>query len=291
MTPSPTEAEMRHHAPTLLLRNYRKKYVQAPPRKDVDVNDFSNGSIHGRVVALSFDAVGCRLVQTAFEELPREEAIRAAHELSNHVLEAIESPHANYVLAKILQVLPNSRISFIAASVQKNVLAVARHKYGCRILCRIIENFNPAFKCVDTQVVLDEIMANRAGLVRHEYGHHVLVAALQHGSEEQVETIIETVSAKLANNAKHRHATYLTECALNVLKDEKHDKFADELVQCGKIAEIASNQGGRHVVRSLVRSSPERRIAILAELQKSLDKLIATKAGRNIAIELGLISK
>merc|ERR1712232_795218 len=86
----------------------------------------------------SRDKQSSRDVQKALDDAESDDVrVTLATELCTHVLDALECPHANHVLQKILSVLPPSECQFIIDElVQSGVKAVrraARSKYGCRI--------------------------------------------------------------------------------------------------------------------------------------------------------------
>merc|ERR1712151_1490082 len=92
-----------------------------------DARTMAVDDVRGRVVKLAFDALGCRVVQLALEVVDRLTASGLAMELRGQVRQAIGSAHANYVVQKVVETQPTS-------------VAVTRHRYGCRILCRLLEH-------------------------------------------------------------------------------------------------------------------------------------------------------
>ena len=62
------------------------------------------------------------------------------NELRGHVLQMMESPHANFVLQKVIEVLPANATCFVTEELATRAAEAARHRFGCRILCRLIEH-------------------------------------------------------------------------------------------------------------------------------------------------------
>merc|ERR1719343_1869951 len=113
----------------------------------IDVHDIS--PLSGRVWSLARDAQGCREVQNALEAArTEEERLAIAMELQSHVWDAMRCPHANYVLQKSIALLkPLSSQFIIDEIVRKGARAVAqaaKHKYGCRIIQRLLEHCKTA---------------------------------------------------------------------------------------------------------------------------------------------------
>merc|ERR1712070_1226839 len=93
----------------------------------------------GSVPDLAFDASACRVVQKALEFAEEEEVVALGLELQGRVREAIRSPHANHVVQKLVEVLPLPSLSFVAEEMLGAGPEIARHRYGCRVLCRLVE--------------------------------------------------------------------------------------------------------------------------------------------------------
>merc|ERR1711865_863137 len=76
----------------------------------------------------------------ALESSPEEIGVSLAEELRGHIRRAIDSPHANFALQKIVDVLPADRISFVIEEIAGAGVETARHRNGCRVLSRIFEH-------------------------------------------------------------------------------------------------------------------------------------------------------
>merc|ERR1712070_1096004 len=135
----------------------------------------------GSVPDLAFDASACRVVQKALEFAEEEEVVALGLELQGRVREAIRSPHANHVIQKLVEVLPVPSLGFIAEEMLGAGPEVARHRYGCRVLCRLVErHFARAVAHMDE--LIKELLADGAKVVRHSFGHHVIEMVLQTGN-------------------------------------------------------------------------------------------------------------
>jgi hypothetical protein len=78
------------------------------------------------------------VVQVALEASGREAKEALVAELHGRVREAILSPHANYVVQKIVEVLPVPLASFVVAELSGAAAGTARLNFGCRVLCRLL---------------------------------------------------------------------------------------------------------------------------------------------------------
>jgi len=139
--------------------------------------------IAGRVWSLSQEAHGCRQVQAALDAAGSDGVREAwAGELRGHVLQASKCPHANHVLQKCIGLLRPAAVQFVIDEMLAGAVSqTARHKYGCRILQRLVEH------CPAQQVrPLVETLVPEVGMLsRHPYGNYVVQNLLQRATEDQ----------------------------------------------------------------------------------------------------------
>lgn len=139
-------------------------------------------SLLGQVWNLSRDPAGCRMVQSALENATcDDDRIAIASELQFHVWEAIKCHCANYVLQKIIHILPAKHSQFIIDEIvsggPKAVATVARHRFGCRILQRLLE------VCTASQLygIIEALLLEAEILASHIYGNYVISHLFEHG--------------------------------------------------------------------------------------------------------------
>ncbi|CAJ1437900.1 unnamed protein product, partial [Effrenium voratum] len=230
----------------------------------------------GAVWALSRDPAGCRLVQSALEITEQRTAELLASELKSHVREAAASPHANYVLQKVIIQLHPKASAFIAEELLEQGARFARHRFGCRILCRLLEH------CTTEEMtfrLIDEILADREealDLCRHNFGHHVVQLVLERGDPRHKDILVEVLLKDLPSNAAHRRASYVVEAALGNCSPKDQLRMLEQLRQPAVLSELAQSRFGLFVARTLLRR-PEvdaenlRKIPAVDELMKKTD--------------------
>lgn len=207
--------------------------------------------IRGSVLSLSTDSAGCRLVQDALESADHCEAASLALELRGHVWATIASPHGNYVVQKMIEVLPASLVVFVAEELRGYAVETARHRYGCRVLCRLLEHSasEPA-----TVALVEEVLTQAAVLSSHEYGHYVVESVLEHGSASQASCVARDLRPDLSLHCQDRNATYVVKAAL-AHSAADCQSLADELIaDSEQLQLLAEHRYGYHVVLALLRS-------------------------------------
>merc|ERR1712178_91417 len=218
-------------------------------------------SLRGLIWKYSKDKVGCRFVQKAFDVASRALADELVRELHGHVREAIDSPHANYVIQHIVDVLPVGPAVFIAKELVGLAVAQARHRYGCRVLIRLLEH---SAGQVGTERLVDELLGEASALARHSFGHFVLQAVLEHGSAHHRHGIVLALHGQDADkdgmllNAMNRHGSTVFETAMLHCSDEDKQAICQGLLsQQDYVRQLAHSQFGRFVLRTLLRHPNE----------------------------------
>lgn len=238
----------------------------------------------GNVPELAFDAAACRVVQTALTCASEEVAVSLAAEMKGRVVEAIRSPHANHVIQKILDALPAASTIFIAEEVTGSAAELARHRYGCRVLGRLVECHAQSEAA---EALMEEVLSEAAELSRHTFSHYVIEAVLQHGSAEQTARVAEHMCLDLLRNAKHRSATYVVERALTHCSTKHRRRLISGLLGSVTSAlSLVENQFGCHVAKGVLRLPREDLEHVLPHLQEATPQLQLTKYGRRVVAEL-----
>mmetsp|Transcript_11077 Transcript_11077/g.22933 ORF Transcript_11077/g.22933 Transcript_11077/m.22933 type:complete len:368 (+) Transcript_11077:68-1171(+) len=161
----------------------------------------------GRVWSLSRDPAGCREVQAALEAAGSEEERQAlAGELRGRVSEALRCPHANFVLQKCIAVIRPRNLQFIVDEILFKgagaVAHVARHKYGCRIIQRLLEHLSPA----QLHGLVDDLLEDAMTTCKHPYGNYVMQHLLEYGTARQRHELIHLLTQNAATVGKDSYA-------------------------------------------------------------------------------------
>jgi len=208
-----------------------------------------------RVHPFSLHPLGCRLVQLAIQSCKPSVGKAIAQQLEGHVKEATESPHANYVLQKVIEQLSSATSSFIADELLPYAPRFSRHRFGCRIVCRLVEHCSSE---ESTQRLIEKLLEDpeeALDLCKHNFGHHVVQSILEHGDARHKEIIADVMRHDLLANARHRSSSYVLEAALLHCSPQDQESLVQFLVQPVVVAELAQSDfgGGVFVVRTLLK--------------------------------------
>merc|ERR1712007_155110 len=140
----------------------------------------------------------------------RDVKMELALKLRGHIRESIDSPFANYVVQKIIEVLPALKAQFVLDELAGSTMMIAQHRFGVRILCRLLEH------CPQTMIweMVSEVTENAAFLGRHKFGTYVVHHVIEYGTSEQRRLVMAVLAKEGLGFAENRHGSKLLQHAL-----------------------------------------------------------------------------
>jgi len=237
--------------------------------------------IKGAVLRMAFEPFGCRLIQLALDAADATTKEAMVREIQGNVLDAISSPHANFVIQKAIEVLPVRSASFIAEELKGHTAEVARHRFGCRILCRLVEHH--LSDSSSATELIDEMLQEAEQLIHHNFARHVLELILEHGTAEQKHRIADAIRANLFHNAKNRNASYVVERALVHCDVSDREAIAAELLaDSERFLTLATHECGSHVAKAVLTLGGEAARQAKELLEQSAGRVRASKYGKRL---------
>jgi pumilio RNA-binding family len=209
------------------------------------------------------------VAQAALDAAGEGEGLELAAELRGRIREALGSPHANFVVQRIVEVLPPAEVDFIVEELTGAAVETAQHRFGCRVLCRLLEHCPHS----QTECLVKEILGEAAVLCRHSYGHYVVRHILELGTSWQKRALVEAFVKDPLGLASHRCGSSVVEHALEHASEEDRQVLIRALLRdANSFARLASTRYGSYVARTLSRlrgkDTAEERMFAVATTQK-----------------------
>eukprot|EP00928_Gymnodinium_smaydae_P072805 TRINITY_DN5609_c0_g2_i1.p1 TRINITY_DN5609_c0_g2~~TRINITY_DN5609_c0_g2_i1.p1 ORF type:complete len:697 (+),score=198.37 TRINITY_DN5609_c0_g2_i1:115-2205(+) len=177
---------------------------QASGKSDPPVEEEERGGaaaetedVLGNVWKLSQETDGCWTVQRALEKAEgEEERLKIASELAGHVWEALQHPHANFVLQKCITTLHPQSVQFIIDEIIESGSAslAARSRCGCRVVQRLLEYCSRA----QTAALSEDLLSRAMPTCQHRFGRYVMQCLVEHGSRHHVRRLADILSQRIA---------------------------------------------------------------------------------------------
>jgi len=248
----------------------------------------AQASAAARAYELSMtDGCSSRAVQDALERSPHIAQTALVSGFHGHVREAMESMHGNYVVQKIIQVMPGSSSQFIIEELLGSVGYVAQHRLGCRVLCRLLENLKP--DGTPFLALVEEILADVGDLLCHNYGNYVISHILEFGLPEQRHKIASTLCLDFVNSARNRNGSRVIVMALTFCSSHDLGAMVGLILQDeSNMVGLAAHQCGWKVVEAFLKLPEEHSLDMQQLLRPFAPGLVSKKYGRKTVEALGL---
>jgi len=133
--------------------------------------------------------------------------------------QAYKSPSGNYVLSKIFEVMPTDLISCLAEELHGCALDVARHRFGCRCMLRLIRH-HAMSGSEAVLAVIEELVAEVSRLGPAQFGIHVAEELLDSGLPEHRQAVARALKDSLNPKANHRLTKGLLKKAFDICDAE-----------------------------------------------------------------------
>jgi len=269
--------------------------------KDHLGNDVEKRQLHqvfkelGDVWEASRNASGCWVVQKLFQICCKEDVTRMLDQFKGRIWEALEDLHANHVLSAMCDWSEGRRLIIFECDTtarpqpanphdpKKEQLYLATHRFGCRILPRILEHDGKTdYVMAFIEKVLDQSQESRThnqnvpehtnfDLCSSKYGHHVARSILEKGAPRHQNKIACMLKDKLMDMAKNRHATYVIEDVLEYCEFKDKEEIIGELIKKENIMQLARNQFGSFVVSNLAQVKHDEDLEMMNQAEREVE--------------------
>jgi hypothetical protein len=222
-----------------------------------------------------------RAAQIILQQTSMTDAAAFATGLQGQVRSAVQSKHANHVVQKITEVMPVARASFIVDELRGFGQEVARHCFGCRVLCRILEHLSPNDS--STIELVEEVFTDLDDLLSHSFGSFVVRHLLEFGLPNHRHRVVDALRKDLSALAKHKFGSHVVEAALrHASPDDQKVLVGQLLANKEQLMVLAANQFGRHVMRALLEMPGNLKKDAVKALRPNEGQLKSSRYGKSV---------
>ncbi|CAJ1400536.1 unnamed protein product [Effrenium voratum] len=181
------------------------------------------------LLKLSLDRLGCWKVQAMIPKFTNAELEDLAQQLKGHVRELIESPHGNHVMQKFIEYASPHRLGFVLRELIAWAPAhfLAQHRFGCRVLERILEHFPEE----PIAGMLKSLVDHTEELMVHRYGNYVIRVLAEQGPEQAKAAVHNTLRKHLVRLARNDKGCTLVDVLLSYGEVTERKPIVQELIK------------------------------------------------------------
>lgn len=161
----------------------------------------------GHVRELSLNQYGCRNVQKALEVLLVEQQVELIDELKGHERECVWDQSGNHVIQVIIIRIPLKHLGFIIEAFQNQLHVLATHIYGCRVVQRMLENWDGPVK----EKIMAALWPSMESLIQDPFGNYVSQHIIEHNSPEDQARLNHMIVAQFVSYSKQKFASNVVE--------------------------------------------------------------------------------
>jgi len=250
--------------------------------EQLHAGDFARKSAVASFERLAFTSkITSRAAQIILQQTSMTDAAALATGLRGHVRSAVQSKHANHVVQKITEVMPVARAGFIVDELTGFGQEVARHCFGCRVLCRILEHLSPNDS--STIQLVEEVFTDLDDLLSHSFGSFVVRHLLEFGLPDHRHRVVEALRKDVFGFGRHKFGSHVVEAALrHASPDDQKVLVGQLLANKEQLMALAANQFGRHVVRALLEMPGNLKKDAVKALRPNEGQLKSSRYGKSV---------
>jgi len=214
--------------------------------------------IKNKVIMLSKDQNGCRILQKKMDEGDSEVVDIILNESEPYLTDMMVEPFGNYLFQKFLENVTEEWKTRILAKVADNLVVASLSIHGTRSVQKIVEY------CVQDDHV-DLLVATLepavVDLSKNSNGNHVVQKCLKHSSLKARLFVIRAVTENTRTISTHRHGCCVVQRCLDATTPETPETAADRAKLVAKIIEnsmtLMQNAYGNYVIQYLVENGTD----------------------------------
>lgn len=234
--------------------------------------------LRGRVLSLSRDQFGCRLLQSVLESRLEGALDLMLTELQLHLVQLMVEPFGNYLFQKLLSVATVSKVTQILQATTSHLVAAARHVNGTRSIQTAIE------KCsipLHVDLVMRVLQPSVVNLSLDSNGTHVVQKCLQRFPNKTKRAIILRVIERLVPVAMQRHGCCVVQRCFDAAPPALRSRIVSVVTKHAVV--LMQDAFANYVVQYLLKHSARHHVsAIIATLFNSIARLSQQKYSSNV---------
>ncbi|KAI4596581.1 mRNA binding protein puf3 [Pestalotiopsis sp. 9143b] len=211
--------------------------------------------MQGSIPDLSINMYACRVVQKALEHVLVDQQAEIVAELlqTDETLRMlIENQNGNHVIQKIILQVPEMCMPQLTKYCQGEVARLSPHKFGCRVIQRMLEKGTAEQK----SVLMREIDDCATSLISNEFGNYVAQHVILHGDEVDRRRFIQLAIDRLLEYSCHKYASNVVEkCIVHSTPEERRTilkiLITPDASSRHQLDKVMLDQFGNYVIQSL----------------------------------------
>uniref|UniRef100_A0A6C0H8Q5 PUM-HD domain-containing protein n=1 Tax=viral metagenome TaxID=1070528 RepID=A0A6C0H8Q5_9ZZZZ len=153
------------------------------------------------VIQLIENKYGCHIIQKIIKLIDYKNITSLLKKIYNYFSVGYKSPSANYVYQLIITKYQNNNYMDLPY-IYDNIKKISLHQYGCRIICRILEQKN-------NNIIINNIITNFDCLCVNRYSRFVIECLINNVSSDILNLIRKKITKNIINYSVNNHSSFI----------------------------------------------------------------------------------
>ncbi|GLC45396.1 hypothetical protein PLESTM_001729700 [Pleodorina starrii] len=232
-------------------------------------------TLFGKLVAISCDKQGSRLIQALLSVATSEQMGRCVEELLEGIMEVACHPYGNFVVQHLMTVCGFRHKLRLCGAMAGHILDLSLDPYGCRVVQKLLEVVPEQ----QAAAAVAEFDGHVLRCMRDKYAHYVLCSALYHVPHHSQTFLVDALQASLPSLARHPYGCRLAQSLLQTVSEANRRRAITwDLLQ--DAPQLGGHEYGNYVVQMLAQvGAPAVRSALTAALAPHALRLACCRHG------------
>lgn len=238
---------------------------------------FELQDVRGRMVEISTDQHGSRLIQEKLDHCTQEERDLVFAELYPEARRLMTDVFGNYVIQKMLEYGSAEQVRALGEQLQGHVLTLSLGTYGCRVVQKAFEHVSAEQKVTLSRELEPYVL----DCVRDQNANHVIQKVLERVPNTHLDFIASAFSGHVPVLASHCYSCRVLQRIFAFCSEAQRRPLLDEMHK--DTLRLMQDQYGNYVIQWVLQHGEEHdRIAIVRQTKTHLLQLARHKFASNV---------
>jgi len=172
--------------------------------------------------------------------------------VSPYVFELSMDPRANYVIQKLINIIPIDSSNFLYQPLFDNFVQVANNSFGLLVLKQMMAKVEQKEALKSRVVELTSI--NFEKLIQNPYGNYAIQHIVEYYPKESL-LIMNKIVTKIIPYSSQKISSNVIEKCLTVCDSQFRKRVVDEILKNGRLGDLMKNKYGNFVTLQLLATS------------------------------------
>ena len=242
-----------------------------------DDHRFDLMEVRGRLVEISADQHGSRLIQEKLDHATQEERDIVFHELFPEARRLMTDVFGNYVIQKLLEYGSSSQVQALGEQLERHVLQLSLGTYGCRVVQKAFEYVSEKQKILLGRELEPYVL----DCVRDQNANHVIQKILEQVPSAHLDFVANAFRGHVPTLASHCYSCRVLQRIFAYCSEEQRRPLLEEMH--ADTLRLMQDQYGNYVIQWVLQHGDMRdRLAVINQTKGHLLQLARHKFASNV---------